>query len=116
MIAEWRSSLSPRRLNLLQKDCRSIKVKRLFFWFADRHSPSWLRQIDRKGVDLGSGKRMLLKRGRLDPTLSDHRAGGTQSLCLKRQTYTVFQSCRVGQAGVEHRVGSAPDLIWIPHE
>lgn len=68
MIAEGLRTLSPRRLNLLLQDCRSIKVKRLFFWFADRHSPSWLSQVDRKSVDLGSGKRMLVKGGRLDPT------------------------------------------------
>lgn len=67
MIAEGLRTLSPRRLNVLLRDCRSIKVKRLFFWFADRHSPPWLGQIDRKAVDLGSGKRMLVKGGRLDP-------------------------------------------------
>ncbi|MGY4414931.1 hypothetical protein ACVWW4_006667 [Bradyrhizobium sp. LB7.1] len=44
-----------------------MKVKRLFFWFADRHNHSWLKQIDRGKVDLGTGKRMLVKGGRLDP-------------------------------------------------
>ena len=68
MITEGLRTLSPRRLNVLLQDCRSIKVKRLFFWFADRHNPSWLSQIDRKAVDLGSGKRMLVKGGRLDAT------------------------------------------------
>jgi hypothetical protein len=68
MIAEGLRTLSPRRLNLLLQDCRSVKVKRLFFWFADRHTPPWLSQLDKKAVDLGSGKRMLVKRGRLDPT------------------------------------------------
>jgi hypothetical protein len=68
MIAEGLRTLSPRRLDVLLQDCRSIKVKRLFFWFADRHSPPWLSQIDRKAVDLGSGKRMLVKGGRLDAT------------------------------------------------
>jgi hypothetical protein len=67
MIAEGLRTLSPRRLNVLLKDCRSVKVKRLFFWFADRHSPPWLSQLDKKAVDLGSGKRMLVRGGRLDP-------------------------------------------------
>lgn len=44
-----------------------MKVKRLFFWLADRHNHSWLKQIDRDTVDLGKGKRMLVKGGRLDP-------------------------------------------------
>jgi len=68
MIAEGLRTLSPRRLNQLLHDCRSIKVKRLFFWFADRHSPPWLSQIDKKAIDLGSGKRMIVKGGRLDAT------------------------------------------------
>jgi len=68
MIAEGLRTLSPRRLNLLLKDCRSVKVKRLFFWFADRHAPPWLGKIDKNAVDLGSGKRMLVRGGRLDPT------------------------------------------------
>lgn len=67
MIAEGLRHLSPRRLNRLLADCRSVKVKRLFFWYADRHSPPWLSAIDKDAVDLGSGKRMLVKGGRLDP-------------------------------------------------
>jgi len=68
LIAEGLRNLSPRRLSLLLADCRSIKVKRLLFWFAERHGLPWLRGIDRQSVDLGSGKRMLVKGGRLDPT------------------------------------------------
>jgi hypothetical protein len=59
--------LSPRRLEKLLADCRSIKVKRLFFFFADRHQHAWLKRIDRSQIDLGTGKRMLVKGGRLDP-------------------------------------------------
>ena len=67
-VAEGLRTLSPRRLNLLLEDCRSVKVKRLFFWFADRHALPWLDRINREAIDLGSGKRMLVKGGRLDPT------------------------------------------------
>jgi hypothetical protein len=49
-------------------DCRSIKVKRLFFFFADRHQHAWLKYLDKNAVDLGKGKRMLVPGGRLDPT------------------------------------------------
>ena len=36
-------------------------------WFAERHQPPWLKQIDRASIDLGTGKRMLVKGGKLDP-------------------------------------------------
>jgi len=67
MLVEGLRTLSPRRLQKLLVDCRSVKVKRLFFWFADRHQHTWLKQIDRASVDLGTGKRMLVKGGKLDP-------------------------------------------------
>jgi hypothetical protein len=67
MVVEGLRTLSPRRLQTLLVDCKSVKVKRLFFWFADRHHPPWLKQIDRTKVDLGTGKRMLVKGGKLDP-------------------------------------------------
>lgn len=64
---EGLTNLSPRRLTMLPTDCRSVKVKRLFFFFAARHGHAWLKRTDRSKVDLGSGKRMLVKGGRLDP-------------------------------------------------
>jgi len=67
MLAEGLVTLSPKRLQKLLEDCRSIKVKRLFFWFAHRHGHPWLKRIDRERVPLGSGKRVLVKGGRLDP-------------------------------------------------
>jgi hypothetical protein len=65
-LMEGLSSLSPRKLQKLLRDCASVKVKRLFFFFADRHKHSWLKRLDRSQVDLGSGKRMLVRGGRLD--------------------------------------------------
>lgn len=61
-------NLSPRRLQKLLEDCSSVKVKRLFFFFADRHAHSWLKRIDRSSIDLGKGRRMLVRGGKLDPT------------------------------------------------
>jgi hypothetical protein len=60
-------SLRPAYLQQLLEECTSVKVKRLFFFFADRHQPAWLRHLDRARVDLGKGKRMLVRGGRLDP-------------------------------------------------
>lgn len=67
-LIEGLASLSPRRLQKLLEDCKSVKVKRLFMFFADRHAHAWLKRIDRDRIDLGKGKRMLVRGGRLDPT------------------------------------------------
>jgi hypothetical protein len=66
MLMEGLGTLSPRRLQRLLERCRSVKVKRLFFYFAERHPHAWLKRIDRQSVDLGTGKRMLVKGGRFD--------------------------------------------------
>lgn len=60
-------NISPRRMQKLLESATSIKVKRLFFFFADRHHHRWLDHIERKKIDLGKGKRMLVKGGKLDP-------------------------------------------------
>lgn len=60
-------NLSPRRLQTLLVDCRSVKVKRLFFWFAERHHHAWLQKLDRAVIDLGKGKRMIVRGGKFDP-------------------------------------------------
>lgn len=67
VVVEGLRNLSPRRMQKLLVDCKSVKAKRLFFWFAERHNHSWLKQIDRSVISLGSGKRMLVKGGKLDP-------------------------------------------------
>lgn len=66
-LVEGLVSLSPNRLQRLLADCHSIKVKRLFFFFADRHAPAWRKRIDRDAVDLGTGDRMLVRGGKFDP-------------------------------------------------
>jgi Transcriptional regulator, AbiEi antitoxin, Type IV TA system/Transcriptional regulator, AbiEi antitoxin N-terminal domain len=65
-LFEGLTNLSPRRLMTSLTDCRSVKVKRLFFFYAARHAHAWVKRLDREKVDLGSGKRMLVKGGRLD--------------------------------------------------
>ena len=81
VLMEGLVNVSPKRMSVLLRDCRSVKVKRLFLWFADRHAHAWVGRLDRRGIDLGSGKRMLFKGGRLDPTYQitvpeDPNAGG----------------------------------------
>ena len=38
----------------------------MFLWFSERHRHAWLNRLDTKGIDLGSGKRMLVRGGKLD--------------------------------------------------
>ncbi|MFT3991841.1 MAG: type IV toxin-antitoxin system AbiEi family antitoxin domain-containing protein [Luteolibacter sp.] len=66
-IMEGLAGLRPRKMQKLLLDCRSIKVKRLFFFFADRHQHAWLKHLDKKSIPLGTGKRLLAKGGKLDP-------------------------------------------------
>lgn len=66
ILMEGLVNLSPRRLQPLLENAGSVKVKRLFFFFADRHEHRWLDRIDRKKIDLGKGKRMLVKGGKFD--------------------------------------------------
>ena len=67
MLMEGLVGLSPKRTSRLLGECRSVKVKRLFLWFAERHGHPWLERLDRDGIDLGKGKRMLVRGGKLDP-------------------------------------------------
>ena len=67
-LIEGLANLSPRRLEKLLLDCRSIKVKRLFFFFADRHQHAWLKRINKDALNLGKGKRMLVRGGKLNAT------------------------------------------------
>jgi hypothetical protein len=68
VVFEAMTLLSPKRLQTLLIDCRSVKVKRLFFFFLDRHPHQWAKKIDRTHIDLGTGKRLLVKGGKLDKT------------------------------------------------
>ena len=62
--------LSPRRLEKLLKITTNIKVRRLFYWFAERHQYAWFKKLPSPlaldELGLGSGKRMLAEGGKLD--------------------------------------------------
>jgi hypothetical protein len=61
-------TLWPDTLNSLLRECKKIVTVRLFLWFADRHNHRWRDALDLSGVNLGSGKRMIIQGGSLDPT------------------------------------------------
>lgn len=69
-LLQGMTTLSPRRMEQLLRKCANVKVRRLFYWMAERHSFSWLKKlpgpdaIDELGM--GSGNRVVAKGGRLD--------------------------------------------------
>ena len=63
-IFEGLVSLRPRQLTALLGACRSVKVRRLFFVFADRHGHGWRKHLDATAIDFGSGPRALVEGGR----------------------------------------------------
>ncbi len=67
-IFEGLVSLRPKRLDALLTACRSVKVRRLFFVFADRHGHAWRKHLDTSRIDFGAGPRAFAEGGRLHPT------------------------------------------------
>jgi hypothetical protein len=66
VVMEGMANLRPQLLGKLLEECRSVKVKRLFLWYAERHGHSWLKHLDQTSVDLGRGKRQLVPNGHFD--------------------------------------------------
>jgi hypothetical protein len=59
-------NLRPGLLRDLLRSCTQVKAKRLFLWFSDRHGHAWRQALDIEGIDLGRGKRLLVKGGAYD--------------------------------------------------
>lgn len=66
-LFEGLANLRPTMLTRLLHDCTSVKAKRLFFFFSDRHAHAWGRRLNPEDFDLGRGKRQIVKGGRLHP-------------------------------------------------
>lgn len=67
MMFEALTNLRPSRLQSLLNSCKSVKVKRLFFVFADRHGHAWRSYLSPDDFDLGSGARSLGNGGKFHP-------------------------------------------------
>ena len=77
LVFEGLVSLRPHRLTALLRACRSVKVRRLFFVFADRHAHGWRDHLDPSAIDFGSGPRALVEGGRFHP---DYRISVPETL------------------------------------
>lgn len=63
---ELMEGLNNMRPNLIQKlleECTSVKVKRLFLYMAEQAKHSWFTYINLSTIDLGAGKREIVKNG-----------------------------------------------------
>ena len=66
-IFESLTMLRPKQLMTLLTVCRSVKVRRLFFVFADRHQHAWRKHLAASAIDFGTGPRALVDGGKIDP-------------------------------------------------
>ena len=62
-IMEGLNNLRPMQVQELMEQCSSIKVKRLFLYMAEKAQHDWLKYIDLKKINLGKGKRSIVKNG-----------------------------------------------------
>ncbi|MBI4667613.1 MAG: type IV toxin-antitoxin system AbiEi family antitoxin [Elusimicrobia bacterium] len=60
------ATLRPNLLQTLLESCRSVKAKRLFLFLAEEAGHAWVKQLNLKRVQLGKGKRSVVKGGRFD--------------------------------------------------
>jgi len=60
------TSLRPRRLQVLLQACTSIRTKRAFLLLARYFKHGWYSRLDISAIELGRGKRQLVKGGVLD--------------------------------------------------
>jgi len=62
-LIEGMNNLRPDQVQMLLEECRSIKVKRLFLYLAEKAGHDWFQYLDLEKVDLGKGKRSVIKGG-----------------------------------------------------
>lgn len=66
LLMEGLTTLRPRLIQTLLEQCRSVKVKRLFMYLAERSNHAWVQKLDPGKVDFGKGKRVIVKGGRFN--------------------------------------------------
>jgi hypothetical protein len=66
VVMEGLANLRPQLLRKLLQECTSVKVKRLFLWYGEKHGHAWFNHLDVSSVDLGRGKRQLVRQGHFD--------------------------------------------------
>ena len=65
-IMEGLTTLRSKICQSLLETSKSIKVKRLFLFMAEKNGHTWFNELDLDKINLGSGKREIVKSGVLD--------------------------------------------------
>lgn len=60
-------NIRPKVMQELLERCNSVKVKRVFLFLAETMDLPVFKNLDIAGIDLGKGKRVIVKSGRFDP-------------------------------------------------
>jgi hypothetical protein len=66
LIMEGLNALPPKQVQHLLEQCSSIKTKRLFLYFAEKAGHVWFKHLDISRIQLGTGKRSIVKNGVLN--------------------------------------------------
>ena len=59
-------TLRPGVMQELLEQCANIKAKRLFLYMTRESGHRWYKELEKEAVDLGSGKRVVVRNGKLD--------------------------------------------------
>lgn len=62
-LMEGLNNLRPDQVQTLLEKCESVKVKRLFLYLAEKAGHNWVRVLKTDQIDLGSGKRSIIRGG-----------------------------------------------------
>ncbi len=62
-VMEGLNNLRPALIQSLLEQCRSVKVKRLFLYLAEKVSHEWFNHLDLRKIELGKGKRSVVSNG-----------------------------------------------------
>lgn len=62
-LMEGLNNLQPKQIQSLLESCPSVKVKRLFLYMAEKAAHRWFDYLDITKIDLGKGKRSIVKNG-----------------------------------------------------
>ncbi len=62
-LMEGLVNLRPQLVQGLLKQCKSVKVKRLFLYLGDKANHQWMKFLDTSVIDLGSGNRRITEGG-----------------------------------------------------
>src|SRR3546814_14316547 len=66
-LFEGLTTLRPKLAQALLMACRSVKAKRLFLYFSGQYRHAWTRPLRADELDIGSGKRQIVKGGEPEP-------------------------------------------------